>query len=99
MTDTKTIPKYDKVCSCGEEAVGLAVPYRAINDPTVEAIHWRPMCVTCADNIMSYVVDYDRLKTVRQALDWTLHLSEKTWYPQTDWPAVMYEMWDVGSEA
>lgn len=51
---------------------------------------WKPLCDPCADRVPSlYLIEYDRLHTVEQALDWTLHLCEKVWFPATDWPTVM----------
>jgi hypothetical protein len=50
---------------------------------------WKPVCPTCADK-GTYCIDYDRIQTVEQALDWTLHLSGKTWFPSTNWREVMY---------
>lgn len=36
-----------------------------------------------------YWFGVERLRTIRHALDWTLHLMEKVWLPCTDWVAFL----------
>jgi hypothetical protein len=114
MTDKK-VPVLPEKCRCGNKAIALAVPYSEIPDeprrgsgePRLVAAsdidismgRWRPMCGPCMDDVMCYTVDYDRMKSIEQALDWTLHLSQKTWYPRTNWPSVMYGVCGVGGSA
>lgn len=58
---------------------------------------WKPKCGECADAVMAYYVDYDRLRNERDALDWTLHLQGKNWFEVTDWRDLMYRFLGAGA--
>lgn len=50
---------------------------------------WSVICRGCYTEDMEGVADYDielgRIASYKDALDWTLHLMEKNWFPHTNW--------------
>lgn len=50
---------------------------------------WSVICRGCYKDEMEsaadYDIDLDRIGSYKDALDWTLHLMEKSWFPNTNW--------------
>lgn len=54
---------------------------------------WSVICRDCYTEDMEGMADYDieldRISSHKDALDWTLHLMEKNWFPYTNWEEVL----------
>jgi hypothetical protein len=51
---------------------------------------WKVECNTCAGYCVgAYAIDIERARTVAELNWWTQHLSSKTWYPASNWTAVV----------
>jgi hypothetical protein len=70
----------------------FGVVYSGADLLAFRSVDWQPLCGPCADDRATYFIDYDRIRTVEQALDWTLHLSGKTWFGITDWEDVVRDL-------
>jgi hypothetical protein len=47
---------------------------------------WVPYCSSCASTVSeAYFISVDRISTLAQVLDWTVHLMGKGWVGYTDW--------------
>ena len=56
--------------------------------------HWRWGHITCLPD-GHYIITTDRFDTLGKALDWTLHMMEKAWFPSTDWVETVRRLHDV----
>lgn len=66
-------------------------PWKPINlegyiDPPIAPWHARHNRCDPEPSASSYWFDVARARTALQILDWTFHLSEKSWYEATNWP-------------
>jgi hypothetical protein len=53
-------------------------------------ITWTPWHDSChIDDDVAYDIGVDMLRTRRQVLDWTEHLSAKNWHHRSNWAALM----------
>jgi predicted GIY-YIG superfamily endonuclease len=50
---------------------------------------WRVQCDNCAQCEFCYDIDIGRALTWPELMDWTVHLSEKSWIEYTNWFALM----------
>jgi hypothetical protein len=48
--------------------------------------YWRTSRYTCGqDEYPEYQIDISRIKTAKQAIEWTTHLMEKNWITLINW--------------
>lgn len=55
-----------------------------------EPVPWKVGCNECAGTCeQAYWIEVDRVRTWPALLQWTVHLSAKTWFTATDWTAFL----------
>jgi hypothetical protein len=57
---------------------------------------WRWEHISCGSD-GGYFIDGDRIRDSAQAMAWTVHLMEKTWFQYTEWESAMRRAGLVGS--
>lgn len=52
---------------------------------------WNITHSTCdeVEDVTGYTIDIERIRTERDLLSWTVHLMDKKWLSDTDWPRVI----------
>ena len=60
------------------------------------SVKWQWGHLNCVTGDM-YQITADRIDTLGKALDWTLHMTEKTWLMHTDWNSLMRRLHDIPS--
>lgn len=58
---------------------------------------WLWLCSFCAcsNDVGSryfYQIEEERISTVSEALEWTLHLAQKNWFLNTNWQETLYRI-------
>ena len=69
---------------------------------TLEEMHMAPQSAkwqwghqACIPDDGGYSINADRFDSLGKALDFTLHMMEKTWFQYTDWTALVRRVHDV----
>ena len=55
-----------------------------------DKIQWNWQHKKCCSEDGSYSIEATRINDLRKALHWTIHLSDKTWFKDTDWREVIH---------
>lgn len=57
-------------------------------------IHWNVTCKVCDQfpDDCDYWFTLDRIGTWQEVADWSAHLLEKRWFPESDWARVLYRL-------
>jgi hypothetical protein len=56
---------------------------------------WGHQSCPAGENGDGYHFEATRFKTSADALGWTFHLMEKSWFPGTDWPTLVRRLHEV----
>jgi hypothetical protein len=68
----------------GENISSNVIPY-------THPVPWQWNHKKCGPEL-GYWFDASRISNTRKAMGWTLHLSEKRWFPSTDWETLMRQL-------
>lgn len=60
------------------------------------SVKWQWGHLACVTGDM-YQIPADRFDSLGKALDWTLHMTEKPWLPNTDWNSLVRRLHDIPS--
>ena len=92
MSDLTHIPWTCDTCGfpIPDRAGVLGVPFvQLANWPDTEPI-WRPLHNACIDPARDvYGIDVEQIRTPAGLLRWTVHLMEKSWFPDSNWRGVL----------